>query len=71
MNRLQPSAAFVPPFCLEDRNTEIDGGFKTERAKFSARLFVKFYDKALGLLAASAKLDAPRDQGCIGPCQHF
>jgi hypothetical protein len=28
MNRLKPSAAFGPPFCLEERNTEIDGGFK-------------------------------------------
>jgi uncharacterized protein YjbJ (UPF0337 family) len=32
MNRLKPSAAFGPPFCLEERNTEIDGGFKRERA---------------------------------------
>jgi uncharacterized protein YjbJ (UPF0337 family) len=25
-----------PPFCLEERNTEIDGGFKRERANVSA-----------------------------------
>jgi uncharacterized protein YjbJ (UPF0337 family) len=28
----RPHSAFGPPFCLEDRNTESDGGFKRERA---------------------------------------